>query len=69
MTIKLICSLVEEPCDQYVNKNYNYGFSVGSAGWCKMRKEWVCDLKGCSKKFISGSGHIFTENKTIKPEE
>jgi hypothetical protein len=34
-------------CEHGGTKRYNYGFTSGTACYCRLDKKWVCDLKEC----------------------
>lgn len=34
-------------CKYGGNKHYNYGFTSGTASYCRKAKRWVCDLTEC----------------------
>ena len=37
-------------CKHKINKTYNYGFSQGTASYCKKYKKWISDMKKCPDK-------------------
>jgi hypothetical protein len=41
-------------CRHGGNKRYNYGFCSGTAGYCRLIKQWLCDIQRCpmDKKLI-----------------
>ena len=48
------CKLARDGyCEHGGNKKYNYGFVSGIAGFCRLSKKWVDDLKECPLKEVA----------------
>ena len=48
---KYPCRLSESgTCKYGRNKVYNYGFVSGTSGYCRLKKEWISNMRECPAK-------------------
>lgn len=49
----VVCEFSKRECANFYYKVYNYGFTSGRSGYCRMCKKWTHDVKVCPKAIES----------------